>query len=69
MAKVKVSVVHDTATGRIISVSRPSEEANVIVLGGNGESVLETEVEEDGITELASGKHVVDVTNKSIVAS
>ncbi|MFC9324159.1 hypothetical protein [Kitasatospora sp. NPDC057015] len=64
MAKVKVSIVHDQA-GRIMSVARPAEK--VVVLSGDGQSVFETEVEEDSVVELAGGSHRVDVQKNSIV--
>jgi hypothetical protein len=67
MARVKASVVHDEG-GRIISVSRPSELAKVNVLSGDGQSVFETEVEEDDIVSLVDGRHAVDVERKSIVS-
>jgi hypothetical protein len=66
MATVRVSVVHDE-TGKIMSVSRPSESANVIVLSGDGQSVLEAEVDEDDIHDLVTGKHLVDAQNKQII--
>ena len=64
MARVRVSIVHDEL-GRIVSIARPAE--NVVVLGGDGQSVFETEVEEDNIQELASGSHRVDVERNSVV--
>ncbi|MFE5909657.1 hypothetical protein ACFQ6B_11315 [Streptomyces wedmorensis] len=66
MATVRVSIVHDD-TGRIVSVSRPAENANVIVLSGDGQSVLETEVDEESVNDLVAGKHLVDAGNKKIV--
>lgn len=66
MATVRVSIVHDD-TGRIVSVSRPTEGANVIVQSGEGQSVLETEVDEEGIHDLVAGNHLVDAENKRIV--
>lgn len=50
-----------------MSVSRPSESANVIVLSGDGQSVLEAEVDEDDIHDLVTGKHLVDAQNKQII--
>jgi hypothetical protein len=67
MAKVQVAIVHDE-NGRIISIARPSKDAKVVVLSGEGQSVWETEVEEDSIAELVSGNHKVDLVNKSVVA-
>jgi hypothetical protein len=64
MARVRAFIVHDEM-GRIISIARPAE--NVKVLGGDGQSVFETEVEEDNIEELATGSHRVDVERNSIV--
>jgi hypothetical protein len=67
MAKVRVSIVHDE-TGHIISIARPSKDVKVIVLSGDGQSVFETEIEEDSIVELVGGRHKVDVEQKSVVA-
>jgi len=58
MKKGKVSIVHDK-NGRIVSIAQPSEYAKVIVLSGDGQSVFETEVEENSIVELVSGSHIV----------
>jgi hypothetical protein len=65
MARVQVSIVHDEV-GRIISIARPAE--NEQVLSGDGQSVFDTEVEEDNIEELAAGNHMVDVERNSVVA-
>ncbi len=65
MARVRVSIVHDEV-GRIISIARPAENAKV--LGGDGRSVFETEVEEDRIEELAAGSHRVDIQRNSVVS-
>lgn len=67
MAKVLVSIVHDES-GRIISIARPSKDTKVIVLSGDGQSVFQTEVEEDSIIELAGGSHRVNLETKSVVA-
>lgn len=67
MARVKVSVVHD-ANGRIVSIARPSGRGKVVALSGDGQSVFETEVEEDDIVTLVNGSHAVDVERKSIIA-
>jgi hypothetical protein len=66
MTKVKVSIVHDES-GRIVSIAQPSEDAKVIVLSGDGQSVFETEVEENSIVELVSGNHMVDIQQNVIV--
>jgi hypothetical protein len=55
MAKVRAYVVHDVASGRITSIGRISKGANVVVMAGDGEAVLETKVEESSIQELVSG--------------
>ena len=68
MARVSVSIVHDEL-GRVISVARPSPDAKVIVLGGQGHSVLETEVDEEDIAELATGVQQVDVARRSVMRS
>jgi hypothetical protein len=64
MARVRVSIVHDEL-GRIVSIARPVK--NVVVLGGDGQSVFETEVEEDNIQEMASGRYRVDVERNAVV--
>ncbi len=69
MAKTQVLIVHDMKTGNIISIARPSKDAKVVVLSGDGHSVFETEVEEDRIIELTGGSHKVDVTKKSVIAA
>ncbi|MGY4558790.1 hypothetical protein [Bacillus thuringiensis] len=66
MKKVKVSIVHDNS-GRIVSVAQPSENAKVIILSGDGQSVFETEVEEKSIGKLVSGNHIVDIERNLIV--
>ncbi|MFF4052971.1 hypothetical protein ACFYZ5_40720 [Streptomyces chartreusis] len=66
MATVRVSITHDYS-GSIVSVSRPAEDANVIVLSGDGQSVLETEVDEASIPDLVAGKYLVDSESKKIV--
>ncbi|MFE6098869.1 hypothetical protein [Streptomyces laurentii] len=60
MAKVRAYVVHDVATGRIISVGRVSKGANAVAMAGEGQAVLETKVEESSIRELVSGGGRVD---------
>jgi len=65
MARVRVSILHDEV-GNIIAVGRPAEYAKR--LGGDGQSVFETEVEEDNIEELVSGRHRVDIEQNSVVA-
>ncbi|OPA08255.1 hypothetical protein [Bacillus cereus] len=66
MKKVKVSIVHDK-NGRIVSIAQPSENAKVIILSGDGQSVFETEVEEKSIGKLVSGNHIVDIERNLIV--
>ncbi len=66
MSTVKVTIVHDEV-GRIVSVARPAPDAQVTVLSGKGESVLEAEVNEELVRELATGKHRVDVAGQRIV--
>jgi hypothetical protein len=67
MAKVPVFIVHDEI-GRIVSIARPSEEAKVVIVGGSGQSVFETSVEEESIVELVDGSHRVDIAQKSVIA-
>jgi hypothetical protein len=66
MAKVRVFVVHDEV-GRIVSISRPSKDAKVIKLSGDGQSVFETEVEEKRIGEMVAGSHRADAEKKRVV--
>ena len=66
MKKVKAFIVHDE-TGRITSVARPSSDAKVTILGREGQSVFETEVDESHVHELVSGSHAVDVAKKVVV--
>jgi hypothetical protein len=67
MARIPVFIVHDE-TGGIVSIARPSDPARATILSGPGQSVLQTEVEEDSIPELAAGGHRVDIERKSVVA-
>ena len=67
MPRTRVFIVHDE-TGRIISVARPASGAKVIIFGGEGQSVLETEVDDDRIADLARGRHRVDVAQRSLLA-
>ncbi|MFF9029392.1 hypothetical protein [Streptomyces iakyrus] len=66
MATVRVSIVHDEV-GNVVSVTRPAEGASIVPLGGDGQSVLETEIDDNAIEGLASGKQRVDTVNKEIV--
>jgi hypothetical protein len=66
MAKARVFVVHDEV-GRIVSISRPSKDAKVIKLSGDGQSVFETEVEEKRIGEMVAGGHRADPAQKSVL--
>ena len=66
MAKTRVFVVHDQV-GRIVSISRPSKDAKVIILSGDGQSVFETEVEEKRIGEMVAGSHRADPEKKLVV--
>jgi hypothetical protein len=65
MPRVSVSIVHDE-TGRILSINRPVRPANVVVLSGNGQSVLVTEVEEEDFHGLLNS-HRVDCSRKVLV--
>jgi hypothetical protein len=62
---MKVSIVYD-AFGEIISVSRPSANAKVIVLGESGRSVLTTDVDDRESESLLSG-YRVDPSSSSLV--
>ncbi|MFC8095458.1 hypothetical protein [Streptomyces sp. NPDC057301] len=39
----------------------------MIVLSGDGQSVLETEVDEESIQDLVAGKYLVDAESRKIV--
>ncbi|MEU3352024.1 hypothetical protein [Streptomyces sp. NPDC037389] len=69
MATVRASIVHDIS-GRVVSVARPANgtKVKVTVLSGPGQSVLETDIEEDDIRELINGKLRVDTEKKNIVS-
>ncbi|GAA3379596.1 hypothetical protein GCM10020367_63790 [Streptomyces sannanensis] len=67
MAKVKAFIVHDTASGRIISIGRPVGGVKAVPIAGDGKSVLETEVEESDIDDMVGGKYRVDTERNSIV--
>jgi hypothetical protein len=67
MARKRVFVVYDEA-GRIISVARPQSDAKVVIFGGEGQAVLETEVGDSRIADPAGGRHRVDVAQRSVVA-
>jgi hypothetical protein len=67
MPRTRVFVVHDE-TGRIISVARPASDAKVIIFGGEGKSVLETEVDAGRIADPAGGRQRVDVAHGSLLA-
>jgi hypothetical protein len=62
---MQVSIVFDEF-GQIISVNRPARADRVIVLGGNGQSVLVTEVDEAELSKLM-GDYRVDVGKKTLV--
>jgi hypothetical protein len=66
MARVPVLIVHDEI-GRIVSIARPAAGAKVVVVGGNGQSVFKTEVDEESIIELAGGAHRVDAAQESVI--
>jgi hypothetical protein len=67
MARIPVFIVHDEAGG-IISIARPTDPARVTILSGPGQSVLQTEVDEDSIIDLAGGGHRVNIERKSVEA-
>lgn len=66
---MRAFVVHDAMSGRIVSIGRPSEGVSAIPITGDGQSVLETEVEESRIDDMVSGKYRVDTEQSSIVDS
>jgi hypothetical protein len=65
MARIPVIVVHNEV-GRIIAIAQPSN-PKAVVSCGPGQTALETEVEEDSIAELVTGKHRVDTERKIVV--
>jgi hypothetical protein len=66
MAKVRVYVACDE-TGGIVSIGRPSEGVAAFKLGGDGQSVFETEVDEGAIEELVGGgDYVADPTKGEV---
>jgi hypothetical protein len=69
MAKVKIHVWHD-ASGQIIAVGQPmlgqDKNLRVTPLTGEGQLVLETEIEEAKMKNLHQ-THVVDVQKKVLV--
>jgi hypothetical protein len=65
MAHISVSIVHDEI-GRIVSINRPADPARVTVLGGNGHSVLVTEVDEKTLQGLLD-THRVDTSQETLV--
>jgi hypothetical protein len=62
---MQVSIVFDEF-GQIISVNRPARADRVVVLGGKGQSVLVTEVDEAELSKLM-GDYRVDVGKKTLV--
>jgi hypothetical protein len=65
MAKVGVSIVHDEL-GRILSIARPSKDARVVVLSGNGPSVFVTQADEEIVSGLVDS-HRVGLDRNSLV--
>jgi len=68
MATVRALVVHDEV-GRIVSIARPADDAKVIIAGGEGQSVFETEVDDEAVFDLVAGSHRVDVERRALVAN
>ena len=68
MAQVPASIVHDEI-GRIIAIVRPAPGTRAIISGGDGQTVLETEVDEDSVIDLVGGGYRVDATRRLVVAS
>jgi len=65
MPELQVSVVYDHS-GRILSVARVSDDAKVVVLSGDGQSLLVVEIEEEDWDELISSRRV-DIDRKVLV--
>jgi hypothetical protein len=65
VAKVKIHVWHKV-TGEIVAVGRSMGEAKCIPVSGEGQSVLETEIEEKNIKGLHQ-THIVDVHQRAVV--
>lgn len=65
MATVRGFVVHDEL-GRVISIARPSRDAKVLVLSGQGQSVLETDIDADSVLELVGGIYWVNLEQQAL---
>lgn len=61
---VRVSVVHDEL-GRIVAINRPVEGVKAISFGGDGEGVLDTEIDPDTVDELIAS-HIVNIQTRSL---
>ena len=62
---MQVSILFDEF-GQIISVNRPSREGRVVVLGGKGQFVLVTDVDEAEVKNVMA-THRVDINKKRLV--
>jgi hypothetical protein len=70
MAKTRAFVVHDEL-GNIISISRPTpgdDRRKVIVLSGEGQSILSTELDADAAQEILQTHHV-NVDRQALIKS
>lgn len=65
MAKTRVHVVHDQ-NGRIVAISRPAKDKEVVVASGDGQSVFETEVDDGDIHEIVSGRYIADPIERAV---
>jgi hypothetical protein len=66
MSKTSVFIAHGV-DGGIVAIGRAMDESvSAVLLGGDGESVIVTEVEEEQIHDL-SRTHVVDVARQALI--
>jgi hypothetical protein len=68
MATVTVQIWHDLNDGKILAVGRLPQGAKhgVILIAGQRQGVVETQIEEDAIRGLHES-HRVDIHNKSLI--
>lgn len=66
MAKVRATIVYDE-TGNIVAVARPSKDVKAIITGGEGQSTMDTEIDEESAEDLVSGGYQVNAEQKSLV--
>jgi|tagenome__1003787_1003787.scaffolds.fasta_scaffold19235992_2 hypothetical protein len=62
---MQVSILFDEF-GQIISVNRPSRAGRVVVLGGKGQSILVTDIDEADVKNVMA-THRVDINKKRLI--